>query len=190
MNTYGFFSSSDRSCRKMGVDSSTSAIGKKYYEPPESIPEHLISGARIIHLRHTYRPEPRRDVGTRFYYSTSNSKSLFTELRRHDMAGIIVEYRFPPTEDEKPKLYLVEDEFESCVVENSVDMECSAVYPESYKGLVTYYRGCQSLESGRFDRPLKGKDLESSSGVSSQTDYDYRQPELIHRNTNTNVCPD
>ncbi|KAF3312548.1 hypothetical protein TWF173_007158 [Orbilia oligospora] len=160
---------------------------KKYYNPPRRAPEHLYNcGLRTILLLETYRSDPQSGLKT-FYYSI-HPKSLPIELRRHDMAGIIVEYSRPPPEDPRPKVYLIEDEFDTSVLGDPVEMKYTAVYPEGYKGLVPYYVGCERLESGEFDRPLKDRGLEVSgelgdcSGISSQINYKHGWSEPRRRN--------
>ncbi|KAK6503386.1 hypothetical protein TWF481_008406 [Arthrobotrys musiformis] len=168
---------------------------KKYYEPPDDT-KHLRGCWHMINLGHTYNSTD--PYGTRLlylYYSTKVSKSISTELRRYDMAGIIVKYLYPP-EGEKPKVYLVEDEFDSSVIGDPFEMTYWAVYPESYKGLVPYYVGCDILESGKFDRPLRDKSpgtnggLDGSWGVSSQVYYDYWRSGPRRRNAYTRVLFD
>ncbi|KAF3100698.1 hypothetical protein TWF569_004073 [Orbilia oligospora] len=163
---------------------------KKYYNPPYDFPEHLRCGVQIIYLLETYRSDPRPTGLEHFYYSI-HPKSLPIELRRHDMAGIIVEYSRPPPEDPRPKVYLIEDEFDASVLGDPFEMKYTAVYPESYKGLVPYYVGCESLESGEFDRPLKDRGLEvgggfgDCSGISSQVNYKHGWSEPRRRKVRT-----
>ncbi|KAF3210824.1 hypothetical protein TWF192_007646 [Orbilia oligospora] len=160
---------------------------KKYYNP--HFPEHIYSGVQIINLLETYRSDPRS--GLKYFYYSIHPKSLPIELRRHDMAGIIVEYSRPPPEDPRPKVYLIEDEFDTSVLGDPFEMKYTAVYPESYKGLVPYYVGCESLESGKFDRPLKDRglgvigELGDCSGTSSQVNYKHGWSEPRRRNVCT-----
>ncbi|KAK6347494.1 hypothetical protein TWF718_005335 [Orbilia javanica] len=171
-----------------------SGTRKKYYNPPDRSLEDMMRAPHSLQLLGTYRPKSSGRVQF-FYYHSAEPKSLAIELKRYDMAGIIIDssYVYPPTEDDKrPKVYLLEDEFDSSVIGDVVEREYTAIYPESYKGLVTYYVGCESLESGQFDRPLKDNGLESdegprgSLGVSSQTDYNHGLLEPRRRRVYTN----
>ncbi|KAJ6258391.1 hypothetical protein Dda_6431 [Drechslerella dactyloides] len=94
----------------------------------------------------------------------SDPMSLENELKRWDMAGIIIFSRRIP--QWKDTFYIVgEDDIDTSIVKEGYTY--SPIYPKHYKGLVPYYIGGKNLEWGEFLRPARKANVDQHQTLDS-----------------------